>query len=92
MVSSRPNSRPVSNFFRCSNDFIMQKCVSRAACLHWLNNVSGVYLVHVYLLFIGQQCLGYFFRYRPFCFPLDGGLCKFTPTLEENDQSSAYHS
>jgi hypothetical protein len=31
----------------------------------WLNNVSGVCLVHVSLLFIGQQGLGHFFRYRP---------------------------
>jgi len=35
------------------------------ASLRWLNNVSGVYIVHVYLLFIGQQGLGHFFRYRP---------------------------
>jgi hypothetical protein len=29
------------------------------------NNVSGVYLVQVSLLLIGQQGLGHFFRYRP---------------------------
>jgi hypothetical protein len=34
------------------------------------------YLVQVSLLLIGQQ--GFVdFRYRPFCFPLAGGLCKF---------------
>ncbi len=35
------------------------------ANLHWLINVSGVYLIQVSLLLIGQQGLGYFFRYRP---------------------------
>jgi hypothetical protein len=34
------------------------------ASLHWLNNVSGVYLVQVSLLLIGQQGLGDFFSYR----------------------------
>jgi hypothetical protein len=32
------------------------------ACLHWLNNVSGVYLIQ---LLIGQQGLVDFFSYRP---------------------------
>jgi hypothetical protein len=41
------------------------------ASLRWLNKVTGVYLVHVSLLLIGQQGLGHFFRY---CFPLAGGL------------------
>jgi hypothetical protein len=35
------------------------------ASLHWLINVSGVYLVQVSLLLIGQRGLGHFFRYRP---------------------------
>jgi hypothetical protein len=35
------------------------------ASLRWLNNVSGVYLVQVSLLHIGQWGLGHFFRYRP---------------------------
>jgi hypothetical protein len=30
-----------------------------------INNFSRVYLVQVFLLLIGQQALGYFFRYRP---------------------------
>jgi hypothetical protein len=33
------------NFFSCSHDFIMQKVylyLAVNACLHWLNNVSGV--------------------------------------------------
>jgi hypothetical protein len=37
----------------------------KTASLHWLNNVSGVYLVQVSLLVIGQRGLGHFFRYRP---------------------------
>jgi hypothetical protein len=36
--------------------------------LRWLNNVSGVYLVQVSLLLIGQQGLGHFFRYRSLLF------------------------
>jgi hypothetical protein len=35
------------------------------ASLHWLINVSGVYLVQVSLLLIGQRGLGHYFRYRP---------------------------
>jgi hypothetical protein len=34
------------------------------ASLHWLNKVTGVYLVQISLLLIGQQGLGYFFWYR----------------------------
>jgi hypothetical protein len=61
------------------------------ASLRWLNNVSGVYLVQVSLLLIGQQGLGHFFSIGP-CFPLAGGLCKFYATPEENKQYSANHS
>jgi hypothetical protein len=32
--------------------------------LRWLNNVTGVFLVEVSLLLIGQQGLGHFFRHR----------------------------
>jgi hypothetical protein len=55
------------NFFRYSKDFMCIKSVFLAvnASLRWLNNVSGVYLVQVSLLLIGQQGLGHFFRYRP---------------------------
>ncbi len=35
------------------------------ASLRWLNNVSGVHLVQVSLLLVGQQGLGDFYRYRP---------------------------
>ncbi len=35
------------------------------ASLRRPNNVSGVYLAHVTLLLMGQQGMGYFFRYRP---------------------------
>jgi hypothetical protein len=54
-------------FFRCSNDFIMQKIYfsQLTLSLHLLNNVRGVYLVQVFLLFIGQQSLRHFFRHRP---------------------------
>jgi hypothetical protein len=48
---------PFHKFFRCFNDFTN-------VSLRWLNNVSGVYLVQVSLLLIGQQGLGHFFRYR----------------------------
>jgi hypothetical protein len=33
------------------------------AILRWLNNVTGVYLVQISLLVIGQQGLGHFFPY-----------------------------
>jgi hypothetical protein len=40
--------------------------------LSWLNNVSGVYLVQVSLLLIGQQGFERFFKYRPFpCLSLE---------------------
>jgi hypothetical protein len=42
--------------------------------LHWLNNFSGVYLIQVSLLFIGQQGLVDFFRYRPLLPIAAGGL------------------
>ncbi len=45
--------------------------------LSWLNNVSGVYLAHVYLLILWQQDLGYFSSSIRLCFPLAGGLRKF---------------
>ncbi len=35
------------------------------ASIPWPNNVSGMYLVQVFLLLIGQQGLGDFLRYRP---------------------------
>jgi hypothetical protein len=53
----------------CSNDFITQNVyvfLAVSASLRWLNNVSGVLLVQVSLLLIGQQVLGDFFSYRPF--------------------------
>jgi hypothetical protein len=40
--------------------------ISVNANLCWLNNVSGVYIVQVSLLLIGQQSLGDFFRYQQF--------------------------
>jgi len=52
--------------FGCSID-LHRKSVFLAVneSLRWLYNVSGVYLVQVFLLLIGQQGLGHFFRYRP---------------------------
>jgi hypothetical protein len=35
------------------------------ASLHWLNNVSGMYLVQIFLLLICQLGLGHFFMYQP---------------------------
>jgi hypothetical protein len=56
MVSSRPKegTRPVFKFFRCANDFKTAKSVLLAvnATLHWLNNVSGVYLIQVSLILL----------------------------------------
>jgi hypothetical protein len=45
------------------------------ASLRWLNNVSGVCLVQVFFLPIGQQGFGTFLQIGP-CFLLAGGLCK----------------
>jgi hypothetical protein len=47
------------------------------ASLHWLSNVSGVYLVQVPLLLIGQQEYWDISSGIDPCFPLAGGLCKF---------------
>jgi hypothetical protein len=67
LVSSRPKYRkePFFIFFRCSNDFIMQKSVFLTvnASLRWLNNVSGVYLVQVSCLLMGQRGLGHLFTH-----------------------------
>jgi hypothetical protein len=54
MVSSRPKygTRPVLNFFRCSNDFITQK-------------VYFSRLMRVYLDAYWSEWFGHFFRYRP---------------------------
>ncbi len=53
----------ILTFFRCSNDFIMRGFLAVNGRLCWLNNVTGVYLVQVSLILIGQQSLGHFFRY-----------------------------
>jgi hypothetical protein len=53
--------------------------------LRWLNNVSGVYLVQVSLLLIGQQGLVDSSGIGP-CFPFAGGLCKFYVNAGENRQ------
>jgi hypothetical protein len=61
------------------------------AGLHWLHNVSGVYLIQVSLFLTGQQGLGHFCRYRLASHWLDD-CANLTPTLEENHQYSASHS
>ncbi len=68
-----------------------KKCISPGEYkfIHWLNNVSGVYLVQVSLLLIGRQGLGDFFKSRSLLPILAGGLCKVMPTPEENDQYRA---
>jgi hypothetical protein len=43
--------------------------------LRWLNNVSGVYLVQISLILIGQQVWDISSGIGP-CFPLAGALCK----------------
>jgi hypothetical protein len=62
------------------------------ASLRWLN-VSGVYLVQVFLLLIGLQGLGQFFRYRPLP-PIRLSLedcANFTPTPKENSRSLVHN-
>ncbi len=54
-----------------------KKCISCCSGeFHWRNNVSGVYLVQVSLLLVGQQVWDTSSGIGP-CFPLAGGLCKF---------------
>ncbi len=43
----------------------------------YINGIFVEVLSQVSLLFIVQQGLGHFFRYRPFFFLLAGGLCTF---------------
>jgi hypothetical protein len=71
LVSSRPNKKRTRPAFKFYNVFLAVNAGSR-----WLNNVSGVYIIKVSLLLIGQQGLVDFFWFCP-CFPLAGGLCKF---------------
>jgi hypothetical protein len=73
---------PMILLYNAKSVFLMAK-----ASLCWINNVSGVYLVQVSLLFIGQQGLGHFFKYRPLL-PI-GRSTALTP--EENDKKSANH-
>jgi hypothetical protein len=62
------------------------------ASLRWLNNVTGVYLVQVSLLLIGQQGLGHFFRILVLASHWLEDCANFTPTPKENDQYSANYS
>jgi hypothetical protein len=68
MVSPKPRygTRQVFKFFD-DPMFFNAKSVFLAvnASLRWLSNVTGVYLVQVSLLKIGQQGLGNFLRCRP---------------------------
>jgi hypothetical protein len=41
-------------------------CISHGFCeFGWFNKVTGMYIVQVSLLLIGQQSLGHFFKLRP---------------------------
>jgi hypothetical protein len=62
------------------------------ANLHWLNNDSGKYLVHVSLLLIGQQGFGKFLQVLTLTSHWLNDFANFTPTLEENNQYSANYS
>ncbi len=68
--------------YNAKSVFLVRDCVALI--------ISGVLLVLVSLLLIGQQGLGHFFRYRPLLWLVD--CANFTPTPEENDQYSANHS
>ncbi len=62
------------------------------ARFRWLNNVSGVYLVQVSLLLIGQQGLGHFFRYWPLL-PIGWRTVQIVHQCrKKNDKYSANHS
>jgi hypothetical protein len=61
------------------------------ATLHWLNNVRGIYLVQLSLLFIGQDGLGQFFRYRPLL-PIVWRIVEIYANAEGDDQYNANHS
>ncbi len=61
------------------------------ATLQWLNNVRGIYLVQLSLLFIGQDGLGQFFRYRPLL-PIGWRIVEIYANAEGNDQYNANHS
>ncbi len=50
------------------------------ASLGWLNNISGVYIVQVSWLLIGQQGLVQFFRY-----PIGWRIVKLYTNASEND-------
>jgi hypothetical protein len=56
---------PVLKFFSYSYFFAKSVFFVVEVSLHWLNNVSGVYLFQFPLPLIGQHCWGHFFRYRP---------------------------
>jgi hypothetical protein len=76
-----------------SNDFITHKVYfSRLmrVCLGF-SNVSGVYLTQVSFFLLVSSVWKISLGIGP-CFPLAGGLCKFTPTLEENKKYSARYS
>jgi hypothetical protein len=81
-------TRPVFKFlcalmiYNAKSVFLVRDCVALI--------ISGVLLVLVSLLLIGQQGLGHLFRYRPLLWMED--CANFTPTPEENDQYSANHS
>jgi hypothetical protein len=62
------------------------------ASLRWHNNVSGVYLIQISLLLIGQQGFVDFLQVSALASHWLEDCANFTPTPEENDQYSANHS
>ncbi len=51
-----------------------------------VNNVSGVYLVKIFLLLIGQQDLGHLFRGIGSCYPLAVGRYELYANVGEKSQ------
>ncbi len=63
------------------------------ASLRWLNNVSGVYLVQVFLLLIGQHAgIGTFLQISALASHWLEDWANCTPTPEEIDKYSANHT
>jgi hypothetical protein len=80
--------RPVFILFYNANTFFL----AVNASMRWLNNVSGMDLIQISLLLIGQQGLVDFFSYRPFPSHWLEDCANFMPMLEENDQYGTNHS
>jgi hypothetical protein len=62
------------------------------ASLRWLNNVSGMYLVQVSLLLIGQQDFGRFLQVSALSSHWLADYANFTLTPRKNNKYSANYS